>query len=56
MFLVRFQLVWRRLEFALFGALTPVGALFYFLEVFCYEKTISPAALLVFYDCDFFLL
>ena len=28
--LVLFQLVWRQLEFAFFGALTPVGALFYF--------------------------
>ena len=27
-FLVRFQLVWRQLEFAFFGALTSVGALF----------------------------
>ena len=31
-FLVRFQLVWRQLEFAFFGALTSVGALFYFLK------------------------
>ena len=30
--LVRFQLVWRQLEFAFFGALTSVGALFYFTE------------------------
>ena len=29
--LVRFQLVWRQLEFAFFGALTSVGALFYFI-------------------------
>jgi hypothetical protein len=29
-FLVRFQLVWRQLEFAFFCALTPVGAPFYF--------------------------
>ena len=28
--LVRFQLVWRQLEFAFFGALTSVGALFIF--------------------------
>ena len=28
--LVRFQLVWRQLEFAFFGAPTSVGALFYF--------------------------
>ena len=30
--LVLFQLVWRQLEFAFFGALTPVGALFIFTE------------------------
>ena len=31
--LVRFQLVWRQLEFAFFGALTSVGALFIFTEL-----------------------
>ena len=31
-FLVRFQLVWRQLEFAFFGALTSVGAPFIFAE------------------------
>ena len=30
--LVQFQLVWRQLEFAFFGALASVGALFYFAE------------------------
>ena len=29
-FFVQFQLVWRQLEFAFFGALTSVGALFVF--------------------------
>ena len=32
--LVQFQLVWRQLEFAFFGALTSVGALFIFINIY----------------------
>ena len=36
--LVQFKLVWRQLEFAFFGALTSVGALFIFTEKYIYFK------------------